>query len=328
MSSETIAAKPESPAKLTFSVAAPPHVHCGRTTPQIMFYLLLALLPAAIMAVCNYGLPALRVMALSVAVALLAEWACVALIKRDNMRSYPHAALMGMYLAFLLPAAAPWWLVIIGAAATITLGKYVFGGLGNNPLCPPLVGWAILMVSWPLLMSPNAMQVAQNFADPLIRLKYFGAEYAARLPLADLFMGRQIGGLGATQILGVLIGAAFVLGSRVITWTIPLGYIVGVLVAAMLLPGAAGEGHGPLLHLLGGSTLFGAFFLSVEVGCSPIRTGPRLVYGFCTGVLVILIRVLGIYPDGVPFALLLANLITPFFDLIRPKPFGLRKTGA
>lgn len=318
MSSDTKLATPT-----TFSVAAPPHIHCGRTTRTVMSLLLLGLVPAAVMAVCNYGIPALRVMALAVAVAMLTEWACVRMMKQPVMQNNLHAALMGLFLAFLLPAAAPWWLVTVGAVVTVALGKYAFGGIGNNPLCPPVVGWAILTVSWPLLMSPNTMQLTQNFVEPLIRLKYFGPEIAAQIPLADLLMGCQIGGLGASQVLGVLVGAVIVLVTRAVTWTIPLGYIIGIAVGALLLPGTAG----PLFHLMAGSTLFGAFFLSVEVGCSPIRTVPRIAYGFCTGLLVMLIRVLGVYPDGVPFAILLANLITPFFDLIRPKPFGLRKTG-
>ncbi len=301
------------------SVASAPHVHSGRTLPQVMAIRIIGLLPAVIMAVYNFGVPALRVMALAVCTAVVVEWICLRLTKQEDPRRNLHTIGLGLMFAFLLPAAAPWWLVIIGATITIALGKYVFGGLGNSPLCPPLIAWAILLVSWPLLMSPAAMQLTQDFIDPLARLKYFGVAAAERIPLQDLLFGRQIGGLGATQVLGLILGAVYMLGRVAVSWEIPLGYFVGIVCASLALDTA-----GPLFHLLAGSTIFGGFFLATEFGGSPTRPVSRVCYGFCAGVLLIIIRVFGIYPDGVPFAILLANLLTPFFELLRPRPFGVR----
>ncbi len=307
------------------AVSAPPFWHCGRTVRVNNYHVLLALVPAVIMAVCHWGLPAARVMALAVLTGVLVEAACLHIMKRDICVDDFSAVISSLLFAFLLPAAAPWWLVIVGVTLCITLGKMAFGGLGTNPVNTALVGWAMLYVSWPTLMDPNAMQLNTSFVDPLVQLKYFGAASVENFPVADLFLGKQIGGLGAAQALGLFVGGSYLALRGIIRWEIAATFLVGVVASAAIFHAIDANLYAsPVFHLLTGSTLLGAFFLATESASSPDRLIPMMIYGLLGGVLVIIIRVYGIYTDGVPFAILLINLLTPLLDSIRPKPFGAK----
>lgn len=307
------------------SVSAPPFWHCGRTVRGNRYNMLLALTPAVLMAIWHWGLPAARVMALAVCTGVITEALCQKCMKRDISVDDFSAAVSCLLLAFLLPAAAPWWLVMLGAFFAVTLGKMAFGGLGANPLNTALVGWAILFVSWPVLMDPNAMQLNTAYIDPLTRLKYFGAAAAADIPLTDLLLGKQIGGLGAAQIAGLFLGGSYLAARGIIRWEISLSFFAGVLAAGALLHMADPQTHAsPLFHLCTGSTLLAGFFLATEAAGSPDRQIPMLIYGLIGGILTVIIRTYGIYADGAPFAVLLANLLAPQLNMIRPKPFGVR----
>ena len=203
------------------AMSAPPYWHCGRTIRQTSLYMLAGLAPAIIMSIWNWGLPAARVMALCVATSVLTEALCQKAMGRELSVDDFTAVNSGLLLAFLLPAAAPWWLVMLGAFIAMTLGKMAFGGLGANPVNTPLVGWAVLFVSFPLLMDPNAMQLATDFADPLIRLKYFGSAAAESIPFTDLLLGEQIGGLGATQVGALFLGGSFLAARGIIPGRFP-----------------------------------------------------------------------------------------------------------
>ncbi|QGY40983.1 RnfABCDGE type electron transport complex subunit D [Pseudodesulfovibrio cashew] len=311
------------PLQPILTVTAPPHAHCGRTIKGYMAEHLAALLPAATMAVVAFHTGALRVMALSCAVAVLSEAACNRIFRRTQSIDDLSALYTGLLFAFLLPASAPWWLVTMGAAVSIVLGKMLFGGLGCNPLCPSLVGWAVCRISWPAFMDTNATMLTSNLPAPLQLLKYFGLKSVASLDPTSLLMGNQLGGLGEVQVIGLLAGGAFLLARRHITWEIPTAFLAGVAGTAwvyqLIDPATYAS---PLFHLLAGGTVFGAFFLAPEPASSPVGRIPRLLFGLIAGAMVIIIRVYGIYPDGVPFAILLANLFTPLLDRIRPTPFG------
>jgi electron transport complex protein RnfD len=305
------------------TVAVPPHIHCGRTIKQYVLETLLALLPASILAVAAFGVDALRVMALSCAVAVLTEAVCNRLMKREPSVDDYSALLTGLLFAFLLPASAPWWLVTIGAVASIALGKMIFGGLGGSPLAAPLVGWALCRISWPGFMDTNATMLMSDLPAPLQQLKYFGLEAVSSLDPVSLLLGNQLGGLGEVQVAALLAGGAFLLIRGHIRWHIPAGFFCGLLATAFIYQLLDPSTYAPpLFHLLSGGAVFGAFFLATDESSSPIGTVPALLYGLAAGAMVIIIRVYGIYPDGVPFAILLANLFTPLLDRIRPKPFG------
>ncbi len=329
-----VSASKAAPAEIKpiFVVETPPYIHSNYTIRGMMRDTFIALLPAALLAVWTFGLPALRVMALAASTAVLAEALWQHLLGR-TLRAYDGTAFItGLLFSFLLPAGAPWWLVVIGSTLTIILGKQVFGGLGANPLCPPLIGWAALTISWPTYMDPMAMNLQSTLIDPLIRMKYFGWDALQNESLMSLFMGRQLGGLGSSQIAAVLLGGIFLSARRAVRWEIPLAMLLGVLICGGVFWqfGAswgisAAKTPPPHLYLLTGSTIFAAFFLATEHSSSPVATAGMTIYGLLAGCLLVLIRIFGVYPDGAPFAILVASLFTPLLDMIRVAPYGKRK---
>ncbi len=313
------------PASVLLAMSAPPYWHCGRTIRRQSFYMLAAMLPAVGFAVWNWGLPAVRVMCLCVAICVAVEALCQKLMGRELAIDDFTAVCSGLLLAFLLPADSPWWIVTLGAVVSITLGKMVFGGLGANPVNTTLVGWAVLFVSFPMYMDPNAAQLGTTFVDPLVRLKYFGAEAASRIPLSDLLLGHQINGLGAGQTGALLLGGAILCMRGIVRWQAVLGFLLGVAVLAAAFHAADSTVNAsPLFHLCTGSVMLAAFFLVTDPANAPARPLPMFLYGLIGGALIITIRKYGVYTDGTPFAILLVNMLAPLLDMIRPKPFGVR----
>lgn len=314
-----------------FVVDTPPYIHKGYTVPAMMRDMALAMLPAAAMAVYSYGIPALRVMALAMGVCALTQLLWEKLLGRCSRVWDGSALVTGLLFAFLLPAGAPWWLVITGSAMTMILGREIFGGMGCNPLNPVLVGWASMTVAWPVFMDPTAMNLHSELIDPLLRMKYFGWEALPPDMELPLFLGQQLGGLGSSQIAAVLLGGLFMLARGTVRLEIPVFFVLGVFIFGGLF-WKFGEAMGlnpvftapPHLYLLTGSTLFAAFFLATDHASSPVGRAGMVCYGLLCGLMVVLIRVFGIYPDGAPFAVLVTGLMTPMFDLIRTRPFGIR----
>lgn len=307
--------------RLTVSPA--PHWRSKRTVEKMMQYHLLALLPALLMAFNMFGLPAFATVGIAGVVAVITEAICLKMQERDvNVDNYT-ALYEGVLFAFLLPAGAAWWMVACGAALTIVMGRTVFGGFGSNPICAPLVAWAFCRLSW-----PAAMDIDMNLAHfminaPLDQLKYFGLNTLGQFNYTDLFLGKQLGGLGASQIIAVLAGGIFLIATKWVRIFIPAAFLVGVAVTASIFWIIDPEVYAnPLFHLLTGSVMFGAFFLAPDVASCPVGVIPQVLFGLIAGTMVIIIRVYGIYPDGVPFAIMVANLLTPLLDRVRPKPFG------
>ncbi|MBI9110379.1 RnfABCDGE type electron transport complex subunit D [Maridesulfovibrio ferrireducens] len=305
------------------TVSSAPHIHCGRTIKGTSLEMLLALLPAAAFAIWHSNILAFRVLALSCVVAVITEAICLHLMKREIESDNYTALLCGLMFGFLMSPCSPWWLITAGSSFSIILGKMVFGGLGGGPLCAPLVGWAICKVSWPELMDFDMTMLGSELTYPLSQLKNFGPETLSQYPLKSLLLGFQLGGSGAAQSGAILLGGLYLLSRKIIRPDIPFAFIAGVaLTAATFYAISPLDYASPIYHLLCGSTLFGAFFLATDSSSSPVGHIPMIAYGFTAGILVIIIRVYGVYPDGVPFAILLANLASPLFEKIRPTPFG------
>jgi electron transport complex protein RnfD len=238
-----------------------------------------------------------------------------------------NAALIGLLLAMLMPATMPWWAVLVGTFIAIFIGKQIYGGIGANPFNPIMVAVAILMVAWKNLFDFDAMLANFNFSfltiSPLVALKAFGAHATTQFNPMDLFIGRQVGGIGATFGLGLVAGGVYLMLRGFIRWEISLSFLVGIAVTAALFHMANPIKYGgPMIHLLSGYTLIGAFFLATEDSSSPVNPVPMLIYGTLGGVMTVLIRDIGIYPDGVVFAILVINLVNPLLDKIRPKAIG------
>lgn len=316
---------------ILLAISTPPFWHCGRTIRKNSIHTLAALAPAAVLSLIQWGMPAARVMALSVVTALVTEAVCQILMKQKLSQDNGTAAITGLLLAFLLPVSAPWWLVIIAAACAMGIGRMAFGGYGANQVNATLVGWALVFISFPLYMDPTASVLHTSLIDPLFKAKYFGGAAVADFPLSDLLLGRQLGGLGAVQTGALFLGGMYVALRGVIRWEIPFSFLLGVFLSASVLHLTdPAQNAGPLFHIFSGSTVLAAFFLATEDSCCPHRRLPMLLYGLTGGILVLLIRTFGIYTDGAPFAVMLINLLAPMFALIRSYPFGTgprRKAG-
>ncbi len=313
---------------ILFAMSAAPFWHCGRTITKNSMHYMIALMPAVFMAIWHWGIPALGVMSLSILVAMLTEELFTRVMHRTSTIADGTAAVSGLLLAFLMPANAPYWIVILAAFCAISLGKMAFGGYGANPVNTVLVGWAMVFVSFPVFMDPNSMLLQTDFIDPLVRLKYFGAEALqnASFTTSGLMFGEQIGALGASQILALLVGGLYLLARGVIRWEISLFFLIGVLlVAAILNEVDPSKYASPFFHLMTGSTILCAFFLATEFACAPDRSLGMILFGLTGGALLVIIRTYGVYTDGAPFAVMLANLLCPYFDMIKPKPFGVKK---
>lgn len=310
-----------------FVVSHAPFWHCGRSVSERSYNTLLAAAPAAVAGIVAYGLPALGVVALSISSAMIWEYLFNRITRRAVTIGDGNAALIGLFFGMLMPATLPWWAVIVGTFIMILIGKQIYGGIGANPFNPVMVALAILMVGWKDLFDFDGMLVAYNLdyltLQPLVALKYFGVEAASRFNPVDLLMGRQSGAIGAPFGLWIILGGIYLILRGFIRWEISVSFLVGIAVTAFLFHASNPAKYGgPVIHLLSGTSLMGAFFLATEDSSSPVNRIALFLYGTLGGVMTVLIRSIGIYPDGVVFAILVINLASPILDKIRPKALG------
>jgi electron transport complex protein RnfD len=253
-------------------------------------------------------------------------------LKREVTISDGSALLSGLFLALLLPSTTVWWIVIVGAAIMIILGKQIFGGLGNNPFNDVLVGWVILRTSWPERISDWDVPFGADIPDPPLHVfKIDGLEVFQDyyFQYMDLFFGKQGGGLGSVCIAALLAGGIYLLIRRVIKWQIPVGLLGSVFVFSSILWLTDSEVYlNPIYHLICGSTVFGAFFLATDPVTSPVTRWGKLTYGIICGSLIMVIRTWGKFPDAVAFAILLANAGVPLLNKLKARPYGKEKRSA
>jgi electron transport complex protein RnfD len=315
------------PDRSRFIVTSSPHLFMGDDTRGVMRDALLALLPALAASAYFFGWRALWVTGVCVGSCVGAEWAFQRLASRTVRTGDLSAAVTGILLAFCLPPGTPWWAAAVGGVVSIVLGKEVFGGLGHNIFNPALVGRAVLLASFPVQMttwtfparsipSPFAGVDAVASATPLAAAKGM----AAAFPHWDLFVGQVGGSIGETSALALLLGGGFLLLRGVIDWTIPAAFIVSTAALCGLL------GADPLGHLLAGGLLLGAFFMATDYVTSPLSRRGRLLFGAGCGLLTVLIRLYGGFPEGVCYAILIMNSLVPLIDRFTlPVPFGGRR---
>lgn len=312
--------------KLTVSHA--PFWHDGDSLFQMNLNIMIATLPAILFGIIQFGAPAVGVLALSLSSAMIWELIMNLISKNRLSIGDLDSAVIGLIFGMMLPATSPWWFVITGTFVAVVIGKMIFGGIGANPFNPALVGMAILMLSWKTLFDFDAAYVNYEFGftalAPLAAIKSHGAAaVAGYFPIGDLIMGKQVGAIGSTFGLGLIIGGIYLILKGYIRWEIPVSFIVGILVTAFCFNKANPDVYaGPMIHLFSGYTLLGAFFLATETSSSPVNRIPMLIYGFFAAAMIILMRSIGIYPDGTVLAILLANLVNPLIDTIRPKALG------
>ena len=310
-----------------FIVSHAPFWHNGSSIAERSCQMMLATVPALLLGVYQYGIMAVRVIALSVSMAMIWELAANRMMKRAYSIGDGNAAVIGLLFAMLLPATTPWWTVVIGTFVAIFVGKQIYGGIGGNPFNPVLVGMAIVFLSWKGIFDFNEALVNYdlgfNMVYPLAAIKQHGAAAAGSYSLTGLLMGQQTGGVGATFGLGLILGGLYLILKGVIRWEISLSYLAGVFITALVFNLVNPIRFAPAeFHLLTGFTLIAAFFLVTEDSSSPVNLLPMILYGAGAGIMTVLIRNIGAYVDGVVFAILMFNIANPLLDKIMPKALG------
>jgi len=308
-------------------VSHAPFWHNGSRITERSYHTMLAALPAVLAGFYYYGMPAVSVVCLSMATATLWELVINLVTRRSITIGDGNAALIGLLFAMLLPATLPWWAVITGTFIAVVIGKQIFGGIGSNAFNPVALAMAILMISWKNYFDFDGMLLNYDFefvaVYPLAAAKHFGSVSVESFSAGDLLLGRQIGGIGATFGLGLILGGIYLVLRGFIRWEITLTFLAGVYATAFLFNLIDPVRFaGPGIHLLSGYTLIGAVFLATEDSSSPVNTIPMLLYGVAGGIMTVLIRNIGAYIDGVILAVLVINLINPLLDKIRPKALG------
>jgi len=311
--------------KLVVSYA--PFWHNGSRIPDRSLQIVLAALPAALFGVYRFGIPALGVLALAVSSAVLWELAFTRVAKRPVSVGDGTAAVIGLLFGMMLPASLPWWAVLTGTFIAIVVARQIYGGVGANPFNPAAVAVAILMLAWKQRMDVDTALVNYAFdfpvAFPLAAVKAFGTGAVEELSLTDLFLGRQVGGIGTICGAALLAGGIYLVLKGVIRWEIPVSFLAGMAVTAAIFHAVdPSRFASPAFHLLTGFTLIGAFFLATEDSSSPVNFIPMLIYGAVVGSIAVLIRNIGVFAEGLVFAVLVGNLIQPLLDKIRPKALG------
>ena len=312
-------------------VAPSPHVHSGDSVAKNMVRVIVALLPAYAVALYSFGVGALVVSLTAMASCVLFEYLIQRFLLKGKCTINNYSALLtGLLLSFNLPSNLPWWIVVIGAAVAIGIGKMCFGGLGNNPFNPALVGRVFLLFSFPVQMTtwPRPLGWASSYLDaetmatPLSLIK--GGKLAALPDALNMFLANTPGSLGEISALALLIGGIYLLATKVITWHIPVSILLTVAAFSAILYGIDPMVYPlPHVHLLSGGMMLGAIFMATDYVTSPMTHRGMLIYGFFIGIITMIIRVWGVYPEGMSFAILIMNAFTPIINkYVKPKRFG------
>ncbi|MDI6840822.1 MAG: RnfABCDGE type electron transport complex subunit D [bacterium] len=325
--------------KITLSVS--PHIHKDISIQRIMYTVILSLIPALIGAIYFFGFKVVYLTLISCVSAIFTEAFAQRIMKRKATILDGSALLTGLLLAFNLPVNSPLWIPVVGSTFAILVAKQAFGGLGYNFINPALAGRAFLVASWPVIMtgmwsSPIRPSFATQSgigaitnATPLNTLKIYSFEPVvvsqlnSNNTLINLFFGSVGGCLGETSALLLLLGGMFLIIIKYIDWRTPLFYIgtVGILMQLLYQFGIT-KANG-LFHMFAGGLFLGAFFMATDYVTSPITHRGRVIFGIGCGIITVLIRIWGGYPEGVCYSILLMNCVTPLIDrIVKPKKLG------
>ena len=303
------------------------------STNQVMRQVIYALVLGVAAQVVFFGFSVLVQIALAIVTALSAE---AFVLRMRGMQVAPSlrdgsAVLTAVLLAIAIPSIAPWWIIVLGVLFAIVFGKQLFGGLGNNPFNPAMLGYAFLLISYPLQMT----QWPSEFQGVLGIFEFSGVDVltgATNLDYAktQLMLGESIGALTFESIsqmwinFGFLLGGIYLLLRRIVFWHIPLSLVLGlVLMSGILYLIDPTNFSSPIFHLINGATMLAAFFIATDPVSASTTPMGRLIYGFAIGAIIVVIRVFGGYPDAVAFAVLLMNITVPLIDYYtQPKVFG------
>ncbi|WP_343209237.1 RnfABCDGE type electron transport complex subunit D [Anaerolentibacter hominis] len=301
-----------------YNVSVSPHTRQKDTTATIMRDVAIALIPASLFGVYNFGLPALIILVTSVATSVLAEYVWQKLMKQPVRTGDCSALVTGLLLGLNMPATVPIWLVMLGDIFAIIVVKQLFGGLGQNFVNPALAARCFLLISFASRMTTYPALDGVSGPTPLQLVKAGEA-----VNLSNMFLGRVSGVIGETSVIAILIGAAYMLARRVISLRIPLCYLLSFSVLILLIGGRGFDLHYLAAQLCGGGLMLGAFFMATDYVTCPVTKTGRIVYGIFLGCMTAVFRKFG--GAGVSYAILLGNLMVPLIEKITmPVPFGMK----
>lgn len=308
-----------------FTVSPAPHIKSGLTSRKIMYLVALSLLPAGLAGIYIFGLSSLKVILISILACVASEALFLKIRNKDPKIALDGSAILtGLLLAYNLPPEIPFWIPVIGGVVSIIIGKQIFGGLGHNIFNPALVGRVFLQISWPVYMTtwknPRWAVDAVSTATPLAN------EGAASFSYMDLFLGNHGGSIGEVCILALLIGAAILFFTKIISFHIPASFIGTVMVLGWIFGGEGFFKGDFIFHLFAGGLVLGAFFMATDYVTRPLTKKGKIIFGIGCGVLTILIRLKGGYPEGVSYAILFMNAVVPIIDrYTKTRKFGFIK---
>jgi electron transport complex protein RnfD len=329
--------KEQGPAPASKFISVSPHIKSKLSTTKIMWAVNLALAPAAVSGAFYFGLHGIFTLILSIATCVLSEYAYEKMLKMKVTINDGSAFLTGLLLAMNLPPSVPFYIPVVGGFVAIVITKQLFGGLGFNLFNPALMARAFLMVSFPKILTTWNEPVrsfvsmdAVTTATPLNILKLEGyeqliAQFGSQMDLyMSLLIGNRSGCIGETAAIALIIGGLFLLATRIISWHTPVAFLGTAALMAWIFGGKGAFFAGdPILHLLSGGIMLGAFFMATDYVTSPMSPKGKLVFGIGCGFLTILIRLKGGYPEGVMFSILIMNCFSPLIDrAFQPKIFG------
>lgn len=320
-----------------FEAASSPHLHSGASVGSIMWTVFFALLPAAAVGVYFFGIPGLTVLAGSILGCIAVEAVYQKMLGQDVTVSDGSAALTGILLGMNIPPSSPLWMVLTGSVVAVVVAKQVFGGLGYNPFNPALVARVFLLISFPVHMTTwtapapffalgaDAVTTATPLGEVKMELMTKGTALAAEhFNAVGALMGNIPGSAGETSALALALGGLFLMFRGIITWHIPLSFFGSVAAVSWICNAINPAVYpGPTFQLLTGGLVIGAFFMATDYVTSPVSPRGMLIFGTGCGLLTIIIRYWGGYPEGVSFAILLMNMCVPLIDMYtQPRVFG------
>lgn len=307
---------------MNLRLSTAPHIRSPHSSTRLMLNVVIALLPAAACGVYNYGIKALMVILVSMATAVASEYLWQKLTRRPVHVKDCSALVTGLILALVVTPETPWWMIMIGSAFAIIVVKELFGGIGDNFLNPALAARALLLASWPAVLTSHT-DIVKHFGEVDAITSATPLANPSEFSYLDLIIGNIPGVIGETCKWAILLGLAYLLITRTVTWRIPVFTVGSAFVMAWIL------GLDPLFSILSGGLIFAAAFMANDYTTSPMSTRAQIVYACGIGIITMIIRKWGAYPEGATYAVLFMNLLTPLLDRYIPhKVYGHKEVKA
>lgn len=312
-----------------YNVSSSPHVRANDSTDRIMLIVALALVPASLFGIWNFGFKALLLILISIASCVVSEWVFDKIVHKKNTIGDLSAVVTGLLLALNLPVSLPWWEAIVGSVFAIIIVKCLFGGLGQNFMNPALGGRCFLLIAFAADMTNFAVKKSgvdvYSGATPLAQIREAGG-IPAGLNVMNMLVGKTAGTIGETSVIAILLGAIILILFGIIDLKIPGAYIITFAIFMFLFGASRFDINYVVAELCGGGLMLGAFFMATDYVTSPITPKGKIIFGICCGILTGLFRCFGANAEGVSFAIILSNLLVPIIEKVTvPMAFGMVK---